>query len=42
MTFLVITQSHELRAGRNLPEINPTVLPDLFKQPRTLYNSQKV
>ena len=39
---MVITWPHGLRIGWNLVRINPTGLPDLFKQPRTLYNSQKV
>ena len=41
-TFLVITRSQGLRIGRILVQIDPTGPPDLFQQPRTLYNSQKV
>ena len=41
-SFLVITRSHELRIGPNLVQILPMGLPELFQQPRTLYNSQKV
>ena len=41
-SFLVITRSHGLRIGPNLVLILPTGLPELFQQPRTLYNSQKV
>ena len=40
-SFLVITRSHELGFGRNLVEIDPRSLPDLFKQLRDLDNSQK-
>ena len=41
-SFLVITRPHGLRIGRNLVQIDPTGLPELFQQPRTLYNSQEV
>ena len=40
--FLAITRLHELRIGRNLVQIDPTSLPELFQQPRSLNNSQKV
>ena len=34
--------SHAFGFGRDLVEINPTGLPDLFLQPRDLNNSQEV
>ena len=40
-SFLVITRSQELGFGRNLVEIDPRSLPDLFKQLRDQNNSQK-
>ena len=42
LSFFVITRSHGLRIGPNLVQILPMGLPELFQQPRTLYNSQKV
>ena len=39
---MVITRPHDLRIGRKLAETNPTGIPEPPRQPRTLYNSQKV
>ena len=39
--FLVITRSQELGFARNLMEIDPRSLPDLFKQLRDQNNRQK-
>ena len=38
--FLVITRSQELGFGRNLVEIVPRSLPELFKQPGDQNNRQ--
>ena len=38
----IITRSHEFGFGRNLVEILPTGLPELFLQPRDLDTSQEV
>ena len=41
-TKMIITRSHDLRFGRNIHQIHRTDLPEPPRQPRTLYNSQKV
>ena len=38
----VITRPPALRIGRNLVQVDPMSLPELFQQLRTLYNSQEV
>ena len=38
---MVITRPHDLRIGQNILQIDRTGLPELFQQPRTLYNNQK-
>ena len=37
-----MTRPHDLRIGRKLLQIDPTGLPELLQQPRTLHKSQKV
>ena len=39
---LVISQYQSVRIGPEPEEMNPTSLPDLFKQPRTFRNSQEL
>ena len=41
-TKMVITRPHDLRIGRNIHQIHRTDLPEPPRQPRTLYNSQKI
>ena len=41
-TKMVITRPHDLRFGRNIHQIHRTDLPERPRQPRSLYNSQKV
>ena len=40
-SFLIIARSHAFRFIRNLVEMNPTDLPDLFKTSRTYKNLRK-